>query len=347
MIILQDTNDQDNGPECCGADFWLSILVGTPLLILGLIVGAFVVRYIVHKLIDGLASRTEETTPPDRLLGSKRMARAVFQGSGMYSARRAARAQTLASLFKSIATVIIFVSVVIMILGTLGVAVGPLIASAGIVGVALGFGAQSLVKDFLSGVMMMMEDQFGIGDVVDLGEATGIVEGIGMRVTRIRAIDGTVWYVRNGEVVRVGNSSQDWARAVVDVGVAYGENTARVRQLLLEVANELAADPQWGRLILEEPEVWGVEMLGADSVVVRTVVKTEPLEQWGVSRELKERIKNRFDAEGIEIPFPQRTVWHRGTVEPPAPAPASEPESPAPSKPRTSSARQPEPEVET
>jgi small conductance mechanosensitive channel len=121
-----------------------------------------------------------------------------------------------------------------------------------------------------------------------------------------------VWYVRNGEVIRVGNSSQDWARAVIDIGVSYQADPARVRAILTEVSHELAEDLEWGELILEEPEVWGVENLGVDSVVVRLVVKTKPLEQWKVARQLRERIKIRLDEEGIEIPFPQRTIWVRG-----------------------------------
>ena len=352
MIFAQDTETSDS--ECCDAGFWLNWFLGKPLAILGLIVGALVARYMLHRIIDGLARRAaDDDDVPARLLGSKRLANAVFHGSGIYSERRAARALTLASLFKSVTTAAIFAVVVIMIMDMLGVAVGPLLASAGILGVALGFGAQNLVKDFLSGVMMMMEDQFGIGDVVDLGEATGVVEEIGLRVTQIRGLDGTVWHVRNGEVIRVGNYGQDWARAVLDVGVGYGEDTARVRRVLIEVAGEMAADPDWGPLILEPPEVWGVQALGADSVLVRVVVKTKPLEQWGVSRELNERIKTRFDAEGIEIPFPQRTVWHRSADEPP-PVPATVPgtrtppiESAAPpSTPETSSARQPEPDID-
>jgi len=357
MMFVQDvqptpapTPEPDSDPECCSLEFWGDTLVGKPLTIIALAVGALVARYVLHKLIDGLASRAENTEPPERLLGSKRLGRAVFHGSGMHSERRAVRARALASLFKSIASVVVFVVVAIMILDEAGVPIGPLVASAGILGVALGFGAQSLVKDFLSGVMMMMEDQFGVGDVVDFGEATGTVEEIGLRVTRIRAVDGTVWYVRNGEVIRVGNFGQDWARAVVDIGVGYSENTARIRQVILEVAHELAADPDWGLLIIEEPEVWGVQALGADSVIVRLAVKTKPLEQWGVSREVNERIKARFDAEGIEIPFPQRTVWHRTPgdekVAPASAAPAPASAAVPASTPQTSSARQPEPDVD-
>jgi moderate conductance mechanosensitive channel len=304
-VITQDT------PERFSGEWWVIVLLDIPLRIAGLVLVALTVRYLVHKVIDRLVRRAERAKPPERVLGSAQAARIVFGGTGIYSERRALRARTLGSLAKSVITAVISAVTVVMILDVLGYPVGPLIASAGIAGIALGFGAQNLVKDFLAGVMMLLEDQYGVGDVIDMGEATGLVEQVGLRVTRLRGVDGTVWYVRNGEVVRIGNSSQDWARAVLDIGVGYGEDPARVRDLLAEVSHELAEDLEWGELILEEPEVWGVEDLGADSVVVRVVIKTKPLQQWTVARQLRERIKTRFDAEGVEIPFPQRSVWLR------------------------------------
>lgn len=349
-MIIQDT---ENGPECCDAEFWTEWLVGIPLRIAGVLLIALVARYAIHQVIKGLVYRAEHTEPPRRLLGSKKAARVLFQGAGIYSERRAARARTLGSLARSIVTAIIFAVAVIMILEELNYSIGPLLASAGIVGVALGFGAQNLVKDFLSGVMMLLEDQFGVGDVVDLGEAIGVVEAVGLRVTEVRGLDGTLWYVRNGEVIRVGNYGQEWARALIDVGVGYGEDTARVRQLMFEVASELAADPEWSELILEEPEIWGVEQLAADGVIIRLAVKTRPLEQWAISRELRERIKARFDAEGVEIPFPQRTVWFRSDQDqrptpPPPPVAAQAPHATGavPSGPEARSARQPEDDVD-
>jgi small conductance mechanosensitive channel len=303
---------QEEELERYSGDWWLEVLLDIPLRVVGLILLAFIARYLFHRLINRMVHRAETTKPPERMLGSKQAARIIFGSTGAYSERRALRARTLGSLARSIVTAVIAAIAVVMILAAFGYNVGPLLASAGIAGVALGFGAQNLVKDFLSGVMMLLEDQYGVGDVIDMGEATGTVEAVGLRVTRLRSVDGTVWYVRNGEVVRVGNSSQDWARAVMDIGVSYGADPGRVRELLTEVAHELAEDPEWGHLILEEPEVWGVENLAADGVVVRLVVKTKPLEQWSVARQLRERIMVRFDAEGIEIPFPQRTVWIRG-----------------------------------
>jgi moderate conductance mechanosensitive channel len=176
---------------------------------------------------------------------------------------------------------------------------------------------------------MLVEDQYGVGDVVDLGDASGVVEAVGLRVTRVRDVNGTVWYIRNGEVLRVGNQSQGWARAVLDVGIAYSEDVARAESILLDVANGLRADEEFGPLVLEEPEMWGIESVTADSVVLRLVVKTQPLQQWVVARELRRRIKDRFDAEGIHVAHPQSAVWVSGDA--PAPTrPTEDDEVPSP-----------------
>jgi moderate conductance mechanosensitive channel len=290
-----------NEPERFSEDWWADVLVDNPLKLAGLLLIAILTRYLLHRLIDRGVARAAATEPPDRLLGSRRAARVVLGGTGVYSERRALRAATLGSLLKSIVTAVIGVVVVVMAMEILGYPIGPLIASAGILGVALGFGAQNLVKDFLGGIFMLLEDQYGVGDAIDMGHASGTVEGVGLRVTRMRAIDGTVWYVRNGEVVRVGNSSHGWARAVLDVPVAYGQDSERARALVEQVAAELAADPEWSEHVLEAPEVWGVEDVQADAYLLRLVVKTEPLQQWPVARELRERIMRTFTAEGVEI----------------------------------------------
>jgi moderate conductance mechanosensitive channel len=193
----------------------------------------------------------------------------------------------------------------------LGVNLGPLIAGAGVVGIALGFGAQTVVRDFLSGMFMLVEDQYGVGDIVDLGEATGTVEGVTLRTTRLRDVNGTVWHIPNGEIKRVGNKSQDWARALLDVSVAYGADIAHAKEVIKGVADEVWQDEQLGPSVLEEPEVWGIEDLGADGIAIRLVVKTRPADQFRVMRALRERLKRALDDAGIEIPFPQRTVWVR------------------------------------
>jgi small-conductance mechanosensitive channel len=297
---------------------WFDVFLGTPLGIAGIIVGGIVARFILHRVIDKAADGVVSGRAGIGRL-EERLPSALIPSSPVLSARREQRARTMASILKSLTTAAIGTVVGLMVLDQLGVATGPLLASAGIVGIAVGFGAQALVRDVISGVFMLLEDQYGVGDVVDLGDASGVVEAVGLRVTRVRDVDGTVWYIRNGQVLRVGNKSQGWARAVLDVGVAYGENLARVEELLLDVARGLRADATFGPLVLEEPEMWGVESVTADGVVVRLVVKTEPLQQWTVARELRRRIKDRLDAEGIQVAHPQSAVWVAGD----APAAAS------------------------
>ncbi|AIY19799.2 mechanosensitive ion channel family protein [Pimelobacter simplex] len=277
---------------------WSDVLIGVPLAIIGLVLLGLVARWLLHRLVDRVARRAERGVLPERV-------------ENAVAARRKQRAATMAGLLKSIITFVIVAIVGTMVLSELGVDIAPIIASAGIIGIALGFGAQSLVKDFLAGIFIFIEDQYGVGDVVDVGEANGTVEVVTLRMTRLRDINGTVWYVPNGEIVRVGNKSQNWSRAVVDVSVGYGEDLARVQRVLREVATDLWQDDEYNHVIIEEPEVTGVEMLAPDSVTIRVMVKTAPLEQWAVARALRQRIKARFDHEGIEIPFAQRVVWHR------------------------------------
>lgn len=294
--------DAGTAPERFSGEWWGDVLLDIPARIVGLIVVGLIARYLLSKVIDRLVARMVTKEPPTRVLGSKQAARLVIASTGAYSERRALRARTIGSLSKSIVTATIGAVIVVMILEILGYSIGPLLASAGIAGVALGFGAQNLVKDFLAGLAMLLEDQYGVGDVIDMGEASGTVEAVGLRVTRLRALDGTVWYVRNGEVVRIGNASQDWARAVVDVRVGYGEDIDRATAILSQTANDLASDPDWEAKMIEAPEVVGVESLAADAVVLRVMVKTAATEQWSVARELRERITHAFGAAGIRIP---------------------------------------------
>jgi small conductance mechanosensitive channel len=275
-------------------------LIGKPLTIAWIIVLALVARWLLNRLIGRMVRRAQGGVLPSQL------ARGPFAepGDEVARQRRMQRAQTIGTLLRSIVSGVVVAIVVMMVLSEVGIDIAPLIASAGILGVALGFGAQSLVKDFLSGIFMIFEDQYGVGDSVNLGEASGTVEAVGLRVTRLRDVDGTVWYVRNGEILRVGNQSQNWARSVLDIAVGYKEDVARVRGILKEVAHELWEDPEYHHLIIEEPEVWGVQSLGPDSVVVRVTLKTMPQQQWNVSREMRERVKARFDTEGIQMPRP-------------------------------------------
>ncbi len=283
---------------------WSDILIGVPLAVLGLLVLALAIRWVLRKAIDRIVKRAEDPATSKLGMASER-------ANPMAAARRAQRAETMGSLFKSIVTGVVVAVFGTMMLSEIGVDIAPIIASAGIIGIALGFGAQSLVKDFLSGIFMILEDQFGVGDIVDVGEAVGTVEAVSLRVTRLRDINGTVWYVPNGEIMRVGNQSQNWSRTVLDVGVGYHEDIARVRKVLEEIAHAMWEDEDFKGQVIEEPSVWGVQELAADAVTMRVVLKTTPGSQWAVAREMRQRIKARFDHEGIEIPFAQRVVWHR------------------------------------
>lgn len=289
-------------------------VVGKPSALVGLILIGLVVRWLLHRLIDRVVLKAEHGVLPDRVsraISGGRMGAALNLREDPGYTRRVQRAATMGSLLKSIVTGVVLVVIALMFIAELGYDIAPLIASAGIIGVAIGFGSQALVKDFLSGIFMIFEDQYGVGDEVDLGEAVGTVEAVSLRVTRLRDVNGTVWYVRNGEILRVGNMSQNWARTVLDVNVGYGEDLARVRGVLADVAHDLWEDDDFKGRIIEEPSVWGVQDLGPDSVVVRVALKTAPLEQWAVAREMRQRIKYRFDHEGIEIPFAQRVLWMR------------------------------------
>jgi moderate conductance mechanosensitive channel len=289
-----------------------------PLSILLILLIAWAVNALVRRAIDRfVATMSGEQHAGRRLKRRLRSSRlrhgipASVLETGQLSLRSSARAETLGFVLRSVATFAIWTIAMITILGELGINLGPLIAGAGVVGVALGFGAQSLVKDFLAGVFMLIEDQYGVGDIVDVGEASGTVEAVSLRTTKIRDVQGTMWHVPNGQIQRVGNMSQQWARALLDVSVAYGSDIDHAQLVIKETADALWRDPDWTSRILEEPDVWGVEALAADGVTIRLVVKTLPAAQFNVLRELRGRIKLALEAAGIEIPYPQRTVWVR------------------------------------
>jgi small conductance mechanosensitive channel len=220
----------------------------------------------------------------------------------MPQARRTQRAETVGAVVRSIVSITIWSIALLTVLEILGVNLGPLIAGAGIAGVALGFGAQSLVKDFLTGMFMLMEDQYGVGDVIDVGVATGTVEGVSLRTTRLRDVDGVVWHVPNGTILRVGNKSQQWSRAVVDVPVTFQADTGAATEVIRGVTEQVWHDPDFASTIIAEPSVLGVESLEPGRVVIRVVVRTRPQEQWRVERELRERIKAALDEAGIALP---------------------------------------------
>jgi small-conductance mechanosensitive channel len=218
------------------------------------------------------------------------------------SVRAEQRVATLGDVLTGLVRAVVWLVVVLVVLGEVGVDLAPLLAGAGIAGIAIGFGAQSLVKDFLAGVFILLEDQYGVGDVINLGDATGTVEDITLRVTRLRATDGTVWFVPNGEIKRVGNTSMEWSRALIDVLIAYDSDLPKVTAAIGDVARDFAADEDWAPSVLEPPEVWGVQAMAADGLTIRLVVKTAPRQQYAVARELRGRITDRLRREGVKGP---------------------------------------------
>jgi small-conductance mechanosensitive channel len=262
-----------------------------------ILLAAWVINRLVRRTIRRLVGAMGE----ERGLAALRAPTALARTDELPSLRRVQRAETVGALLASVASFGIWTLAGLMALGTMGLDLGPLIAGAGIVGVALGFGSQNLVRDFISGIFMLLEDQYGVGDVVDAGPATGTVEGVGLRTTRLRDVNGTLWHIPNGEIRRVGNRSQGWARALVDVEVAYSTYLDAATQVIERAADDMWRDERWAHRILEEPELWGVEELGPDGVRVRLVAKTRPLEQWKVARELRARIKAAFDKAGVEV----------------------------------------------
>ena len=277
-------------------------LLAKPAQILVILLLAALVRFLVHRVIRRIAAGAAEGTVPGVL--AKGHASKLL-GNPLLSERRRQRAETMSSVLRSVTTGIIASVAALMILDVVGLPIGPLLASAGIVGVAVGFGAQSLVKDFLSGIFLILEDQYGVGDLVDTGMGTvGTIEAVGLRVTRLRDGSGVVWYVRNGEILRVGNHSQGWSTGIVDMSVAYTEDIPRVQRLIGETAAAMAEEDGWKDKIIEPPTVAGVESMTGTSVTIRVIVKCVPNEHFGVQRELRERIKEAFDREGVRVPPP-------------------------------------------
>ena len=283
----------------------LDFVVGAPLRIAVILVIAAIVNRLARRAVKRGLAKLGHGGLRERLGGG----RPLLADTDEITPRSAQRVQALSTVLRSVVSFVIWIVAGFMVLDQIGINLGPLLAGAGILGVAIGFGSQSLVKDFLAGIFILVEDQFGVGDTVDLGEAVGVVEVVSLRTTRLRAVDGTVWHVPNGEIARVGNKSQHWSRALLDIQVAYTTDIEQARRVIKEVADAVwEENPE---TILEEPELWGVENLGAHGIDIRLVVKTRPSEQWNVSRRIRERIKSEFDERGIEIPFPQQTVWMR------------------------------------
>jgi small-conductance mechanosensitive channel len=303
------------------------VVIYRPARILLILLVAFVVRAIVRRAIRRITRLSADSGVPLvlRPLKERLPVNGLLEGAGLVSERRRQRARTIGSVLGSIASITIMGLAAMQILDELQYNLAPVVASAGVVGVALGFGAQNLVKDFLAGIFMILEDQYGVGDVIDVGEAAGAVEAVGLRTTRMRDLNGTVWYVRNGEIIRVGNKSQGFAQVVLDVPIPYEVDVEAASRAVKEVADGLRDDEDWSDVIIEQPELLGVEEMTEDGIVLRLTVKTRPLQQWRVGRELRRRLKVRFDADGIWRSPAGARIDVRASTPAGGPAPAAKP----------------------
>ena len=243
-------------------------------------------------------------------LAARRIEVAVDDGDDSVTTLRERRGQTISQLLRSVGRVVVF-AVAVLLTFNVFIDIGPILAGAGILGLAVSFGAQSLVKDVISGFFILFENQFAIGDVIEVAGKSGVVERMTLRVVVLRDAEGIMHVVPNSEIKVVSNKTRGWSRAVVDVGVPYDESVDRALEVLRDEAAQFSTDKTWGSQLDGPVEVLGVESLSDSAVVLRTMIRTQPGSQWTVAREFRRRIKNRFDQEKLEIPFPQRRVHVR------------------------------------
>ena len=270
-------------------DFWNTW--HTPLRIAAIIIGAFVIRGLLLIAVRRVVRGVE--------IGTKN--HPLKNGSPIAKARTVQRAKTMASVLSNLITWTLILLAIGSVLSELGIAIGALIASAGIVGAAIGFGAQSLVRDLISGMFIIFEDQFGVGDSVDLGEASGVIETVGLRVTQVRDVTGTLWYVRNGEITRVGNHTQGWSRVILDIALPYDTKLEKAQAAILDAATALLKDNTFSKRMLGKPEIWGIQALSGNQIVLRLVQQVGPQDADEVARELRLRVKNALDAAKISL----------------------------------------------
>ena len=276
---------------------WLNALDWTAVIsasvrILVILVLLWVVSWVVHKALHRFQERLAHKG----------------EQAGKAGAEQAKRAETLTHLLRQLVRIAVLVVGGLVILKEVGVEIAPILAGAGILGLAVGFGAQNLVRDVISGFFLILENQVRVGDVAIINGTGGLVEAIAFRTISLRDLSGTVHIFPNGTITTLANMTRDWSAYVFEIGIAYGEDSDRATELIRRVGEELAADAYYGPLIKEPMEVFGVDKLGDSSVVIKGRIKTWPIHQWEVGRELLRRVKKTFDAEGVEIPFPQRSV---------------------------------------
>ena len=281
----------------------VEVVVLGPLRVVGLLIGAAMIARVGAALVRRSLLKV-----------------GLFAPKRSRDARSEQRTRTVADALASLWRVAVWVIAALTILGLVGVNLGPLIAGAGIAGIAIAFGAQTVIKDYLSGLFILLEDQYSVGDVVTIGASSGTVEDVNLRVTRLRSVDGTVWFIPNGEIRAVGNQSMEWSRAVVDVTIGYENDSPLVMAALAEEAAAMYAEAAWSIVLLEPPEVQGVQSMGTDGVSIRIIAKTAPRKQWDVARELRSRITDRMRRDGVRGPG-RTVVVSAGSLDSGAPPP--------------------------
>nr|WP_245922939.1 mechanosensitive ion channel family protein [Actinoplanes atraurantiacus] len=298
---------------------WLAsssyVIIVKPLRIIGIILIALLIRWLLHRAIDRLTHTTTRASMPALLKPLKEKAAQTAEEGQYIPERRRQRAEAIGSVLRSFVSAVVFTMAALLVLGEFGFNLAPLLASAGIVGVALGFGAQSLVKDLIAGLFMLLEDQYGVGDTVDLGEATGVVETVGLRITTVRDARGVLWYIRNGEIVRVGNKSQGWAMVVIDIPIGF-VNSEHAIGVLKEAAQRVADAPEHQTEFLEPPDVVGVEQLTVDGAVIRTIAKTTSDGQVAVQRDLRKALTESLETSGLSERIAASRLLPRSAVPP-------------------------------
>jgi small conductance mechanosensitive channel len=316
-VIASAGADEDWGAvgravfEWTDSERWADLanwVVDVPVRIIMIWLIAWVLSRVARRFIRRFSQRLMGSAGSGGLRKARDKAPSILISSEVPNVRTAARAETITGVLRNVASGVIYVFAFVYTLDVLGLNLGPLIAGAGVVGVALGFGTQSLVRDFLAGMFILIEDQYGVGDNVDLGEAIGTVEAVNLRTTRVRDVNGTVWHVPNGEIVRAGNKSQQWARALIDVIVAHDTDVDEALRILKETADAVTARPELADEVLEEAEVWGVEDLTPQGVTLRLVIKTRPGAQWTVMRALRQEIGVELARAGVVMAPPTPPV---------------------------------------
>lgn len=290
-------------------------VIDRPIRVVVILILAWCVNRLARRTIGALSDQIRTTPSHPRLRVLRSLGPGGSEMNKSEAARAPARAEAIESVLKSLVTVVTFSVASLLVLGEFDINLAPLLAGAGVVGIAIGFGAQSVVSDFLSGTFMLIEDQYGVGDVIEVEGVTGEVENITLRTTKLRDLSGTVWHIPNGTIRKVGNHSQLWSNAVVDLSVAYETDLREAMRIMNDVADDYWRETHVDGLagdIIEDPTVLGVQSLGDSGITLRLVVKTDPSAQWRVQRELRLRIKEAFDAAGIDIPYPQRVLHVRG-----------------------------------